>query len=138
MLRLLYDRYKETLSNYAVDLDFSWFRPHSLQALRQVTVTHLLAAVQVKRGQILLVKLLFFFLFFRRSEMYGYHRNKISTIWYMQEQLTTVLMQQFLSKCSRKNQAKGLIEVLLTLKKTHFQNLLFILFKQIHTESNPL
>lgn len=74
--------------------------------------------------------------------MYRYHRNKISTIWYMQEQLTTVLMQQFLSKCSRKNQAKGLIEVLLTLKEK--KNIFKIYCssclkrKQIHTESNPL
>lgn len=31
----MYDRFKETLSNYAVDLDFYWFCPHSLQASKQ-------------------------------------------------------------------------------------------------------
>lgn len=90
----MYNRYKETLSNYAVDLDFYWFCPHSLQALSKVSVKHLLAAVRVKRGQILPVKTTLF-LFFCRSEMYSYHRNNIATIWHMQGKLTTVLMQQF-------------------------------------------
>lgn len=90
----MYDRYKETLSNYAVDLDFYWFCPHSLQALRKVSVKHLLVAVRVKRGQIVPVKTTLF-LFFCRSEMYSYHRNNIATIRHMQGKLTTVLMQQF-------------------------------------------
>lgn len=51
------------LSNYAVDLDFYWFCPHSLQALRKVSVKHLLAAVRVKRGQILPVKTTLFYSF---------------------------------------------------------------------------
>lgn len=66
----MYDRCKESLSNYAVDLDFYWFCPHSLQALGKVSVKHLLAAVRVKRGQILTVKTTLF-LFFCRSEMYS-------------------------------------------------------------------
>lgn len=111
----MYDRYKETLSNYAVDLDFYWFCPHSLQALRKVSVKHLLAAVRVKRGQILPVKTTPF-LFFCRSEMYSYHRNNIATIWHMQGKLTTVLMQQFFPlQMFQKESGKGLIEVLLTL-----------------------
>lgn len=92
----MYDRYKEILSNYAVDLDFYWFCPHSLQALSKVSIKHLLAAVRVKRGQILPVKTTLF-LFFCRSEMYSYHRNNIATIWHMQGKLTTILMQQFFS-----------------------------------------
>lgn len=96
VLRQMYDRYKETLSNYAVDLDFYWFCPHSLQALSKVSIEHLLAAVRVKRGQILPVKTTLF-LFFCRSEMYSYHRNNIATIWHMQVKLTTILMQQFFS-----------------------------------------
>lgn len=96
MLRQMYDRYKEILSNYAVDLDFYWFCPHSLQALSKVSIKHLLAAVRVKRGQILPVKTTLF-LFFCRSEMYSYHRNNIATIWHMQGKLTTILMQQFFS-----------------------------------------
>lgn len=104
VLRQMYDRYKGTLSNYAVDLDFYWFCPHSLQALRKVSVKHLLAAVRVKRGQILPMKTTFSILC--RSEMYSYHRNTIATIWHMQGKLATVLMQQFFfSKCSRKNEA---------------------------------
>lgn len=59
----MYDRYKGTLSNYAVDLDFYWFCPHSLQALRKVSVKHLLAAVRVKRGQILPMKTTLFLFF---------------------------------------------------------------------------
>lgn len=99
----MYNRYRETLSNYAVDLDLYWFCPHSLQALSKVSVKHLLAALRVKRGQILRVKTTLF-LFFCRSEMYSYHRNNIATLWHMQEKLTTILMQLFfLSKCSRKN-----------------------------------
>lgn len=109
----MYDRKK--LSNYAVNLDFYGFCPHSLQALRKVSVKHLLAAVRVKRGQILPVKTRLF-LFFCRSEMYSYHRNNIATIWHMQGKLTTVLMQLFFSSQKfQKESGKGLIEVLLTL-----------------------
>lgn len=111
----MYDSYKETLSNYAVDFNLYWVCPHSLQALSKVSIKLLLAAVRVKRGQILPVKTTLF-LFFCRCEMYSYHRNNIATKWHMQGKLTTILMQQFsLFKCSRKNQTRGLIEVLLTL-----------------------
>lgn len=82
------------LGNYAVDLDFIGFVLKAFKALSKVSVKHLLAAVRVKRGQILPVKSLF--LFFCRSEMYSYHRNNIATIWHMQEKkLTSILMQQF-------------------------------------------
>jgi len=64
-------------------LDLYWFCPHSLQALSKVSIEHLLAAVRVKRGQILPVKTTLF-LFFCRPEMYSYHRNNIATIWHMQ------------------------------------------------------
>lgn len=124
----MYDRYKEILSNYAVDLDFYWFCPHSLQALRKVSIKHLLAAVRVKRGQILPVKTSLF-LFFCRSEMYSYHRNNIATIWHMQGKLTTILMQQFfLSKCSRKNQTRVWLKCYF-LYKMHFKNLWFVLLQ---------
>lgn len=128
VLRQMYDRYKEILSNYAVDLDFYWFCPHSLQALSKVSIKHLLAAVRVKRGQILPVKTSLF-LFFCRSEMYSYHRNNIATIWHMQGKLTTILMQQFfLSKCSRKNQTRVWLKCYF-LYKMHFKNLWFVLLK---------
>lgn len=94
--RQMYNRYTETLSNYAVDLDFYWFCPHSLHALSKVSVKHLLTAVRVKWGQILPVKKSF--LFFCRSKMYSYHRNVIASVWHMQRKVTTILMQQ--SFCS--------------------------------------
>lgn len=74
---------EKPICNYAVDLDFYWFCPHSLQAQSKVSIKHLLAAVRVKRGQILPVKTTLF-LFFCRSEMYSYHRNNIATTWHMQ------------------------------------------------------
>lgn len=129
----MYGRYKETLSNYAVDLDFYWCCPHSLQALSKVCVKHLLAAVRVKRGQILPVKATLF-LFFCRSEMYSYHRNNIATIWHMQGKFTTVLMQRLFPQMFQKESDKGLIEVLLTLQNA------FLSYwgKKTNVESNPL
>lgn len=95
----MYDGYKEVRSNYAVGFVLTAFK-----LLSKVSIEHLVAAVRVKRGQILPVKTTLF-LFFCRSEMYSYHRNNIATIWHMQGKLTAILMQQFfLSKCSRKNQ----------------------------------
>lgn len=126
--RQMYDRFKETLSNYAVDLDFYWFCPHSLQALSKVSTKHLLAVVRVKRGQILPVKTSLF-LFFCRSEMYSYHRNIIASIWHMQGKVTTILMQQFiLSKCSRKNQTRVCLKCCF-LYKMYFKNLWFVSLK---------
>lgn len=118
--------------------DFYWFCPHSLQAQSKVSIKHLLAAVRVKRGQILPVKTSLF-LFFCWSEMYSCHRNKIASIWHMQGKVTTILMQQFfLSKCSRKNQTRVCLKCCF-LYKMHFKNLWFVLkskfmLSQIHLD----
>lgn len=97
---------EKPICNYAVDLDFYWFCPHSLQAQSKVSIKHLLAAVRVKRGQILPVKTTLFYSF-AGLKCTVTIETTLPQHGICKEKLATVLMQQFfLSKCSRKNETR--------------------------------
>lgn len=76
----MYNSYRETLSNYAVDLDFYWFLSSQPSSSKQ-GVCQAPSGCCTGEARTNLPSENNSFLFFYRSEMYSYHRNNIATLF---------------------------------------------------------
>lgn len=129
VLRQMYNRYKETLSNYAVDLDFYWFLSSQPSSSKQgVCQAPSGCCTGEARTNPPSEKQLFFYSFAGLKctvtiettlPQYGICKENSPQFW---------CNSFFLSKCSRKNQTRVWLKCYL-LYKMHSKNLWFVLLK---------